>query len=164
MKLAEYFPVFPSPSGCDSHGKKGDFVRKAEEIAKEMKTARPRTEVPWDMTSGERPKGMVVKREYSDCSRHVFVPEHTEETASPKQIKGEDTRYRKFLEANTDKDKEHFRWIAQEYVQTLQAVGEIRFMCVDGEIPRETITVRKPQGLVGFVDDIKTMISLNDMR
>lgn len=137
-------------------------MRKAEEIAKEMATTRPQTVVPWDVTSGKRPEGMVVKREYSDCSRHVFIPKVLGKSTHRKEIKGEDKRYQEFLAANAD--KERFRWVAQDYVQTLHTVGEIRFMCVGGQIPRETITLKRPRGIVSFVDDIKTMIPLNEMR
>ena len=73
LELTECFPVFPSPSGCNNHGKKGEFVRTLKRIATRMNSTHPKTLFKWDPDL-ELPVEMVIKCDYSNSCRHIFLP------------------------------------------------------------------------------------------
>ena len=166
MELAECFPVFPSPSGCNNHGNKGEFVRTLERIATRMNSARPNTLFKWDPDS-ELPAEMVIKRDYSDGCRHVFLPTFLRKEPPVQDIEKDRKRFKRWI-GNSPKNSETGRaeWIAQEFVHTLNDVGEMRFLCANGKIVR-TVTTQKAshsQPTFQFTEEIPAMISLRDMQ
>jgi hypothetical protein len=57
-------------------------------------------------------EGFILKREGSDCTRHVLLPDRVDPL-------------------NLPPDLGHFRWLKQSYVPTLQRLGEWRMILVD---------------------------------
>lgn len=166
LELATCFPVFPSPSGCRSHGRKGELALKFDVIAKEMGTARPVTKYGWDPTS-EPPDGMVLKREYSSCSEYVFLPKPSQTRASSNEADRERKRCQRWIRKHLDAEGAvSYKWMAQEYVPTLRTVGELRYMCIGGEPARVTITskCKTSEHDTSYLDNIDTLILLKDMR
>lgn len=137
------------------------FVRNLDAIARTMGTGRPRT-LEWDPESNEPPYGHVLKREFSDAARHVYVPNHTLEPTD-KQMATEVKRANAFVKKIRDEGNIGWKWLSQEYVPTLQSVGEFRFVCIDGDPVRVVITGRR-EGGVTTVENIRTMLSLREIR
>jgi hypothetical protein len=161
VELAGAFPVFPSPQGCMSHGAKVAFNRRLDTIAETMKMRRPKTKAVADTTTP--PHGMVLKREFSDASRDVFIPDPklSEEAGIEHAVK--------FITERTRANPEdRSLWLAQEFVPFL-SIGEVRFMCVGGSPIREVLTGKfpaddpdNPGGLWSFegCDNLKTISEL----
>lgn len=165
LALAEMFPVFPSPKGCDKHGAKVNFAQELDLIARREGTARPQSR-PWDPNSQEPHRGWVLKREFSDAARHVYIPIHPLNDDA-KTSKREKTRIRNFMKKI--KAKDGFLWLQQEYVQTLSTVGEFRFFCVNGEPIRVVITSANGPGEphpgeTSSLEGIDTMLGLEEIR
>jgi len=162
LGLAKTFPVFPSPDGCRTQGAKVDFVGTLDSIASKMRTSRPESRP----LEGLPPCGWVLKREFSDGDRHVYIPGY------PVEAKGEDRETKRALRflAGVEPDKtSNCRWLAQEYVPELRRVGEIRHMCVDGIPIRAVLTGRHPDGHRSAgerwsIEDIRNMTYLEDIR
>lgn len=97
---------------------------------------RPKTERLVDLQNP--PCGLVLKREFSDTSKDVHVPD---------QKKPEHVQVRlakKFLKARTEAEPDaECLWLTQECVPFL-AFGEFRFVCVGGVPMREIVTGRGP--------------------
>jgi hypothetical protein len=137
-------------------------VQKLDFIARIMGTARPRS-LPWDPEFEEPPYGWVLKREFGDAARHVYIlhyPFGNGKRAFGREMK----RVRNFMAGvRARDDPENIKPLAQEYVPAIARVGEIRFMCVDDEPVRTVITgkrradERNPVVTWG----IATMLSLN---
>jgi len=162
IALGNSFPVFPSPQGCLNHGAKIRFNEVLGSIASDMGTSRPRTERLEDVK--KPPYGLVLKREFSDASRGVFLPNLTPESQSR-----EVQRAAAFVRKN-DKASPGIisSWLAQEYVPFL-SIGEVRFVCVGGRPIREIVTgthpgdhPTDPRGLWGYEhnDSLKTLSAL----
>jgi hypothetical protein len=167
LDLAEVFPVFPSPRGCNTQGAKALFVQTIDRIARKMGTRRPKSR-PLDPSISSPPHGWVLKREFSDAGRHVYIPVHPLKTGE-KPEKAEVRRAVKFLKEAGARDGKKLGWLAQEYVPTIASVGELRFMCVGGNPVRVVITNKHPKGhrLAGetcSVEGIKTMLSLEGIQ
>ena len=166
LELADYLPILPSPKGCDKHGQKVEFTQELDHIARRMCTARPKSR-EWFIGT-DLPAGHVLKREYSDAGRHVYIPHQPSSTET--DIAAEKKRVQRFLaKTREDEELENFRWLAQEHVPTLAAVGELRFMCIDGEPVRVVITGKhqpghREAGKIWCMEGIATMLSLNDLR
>ena len=167
LALSDVFPVFPSPRGCDRGGTKVDFVQTLDFIARRMETARPQTK-PWHPKLEDPPHGWVLKREFSDRGRHVYIPNHSSDDGE-KAIRRENKRVQKFiLGAETNKDPENVQWLAQEYIPTLTSIGEFRFMCINGNPTRVVITTKRAQGTktgeLWITEGIRTMLGLDRIR
>ena len=167
LALSDAFPVFPSPRGCDRGGSKVDFVQTLDFIARRMGTARPQTK-PWQPKLEEPPHGWVLKREFSDGGRHVYIPNHPSDDGE-KAVRREKKRVQKFiLGAEANKDPESVRWLAQEHIPTLTSIGEIRFMCINGNPTRVAITTKRTQGTktgeLWIMEGIRTMLGLDRIR
>jgi len=133
LALERVFPIFPSPRGCDVHGAKIELNATFEAIAKDMKMRRPRTERLAD--PGNPPHGMVLKLEYSDTSRDVYIPKRSGLEKGVEKAAA-------FVKERTDASWD-CGWLAQEYVPFLP-FGEIRFIMVDGSPVRDIVTGRHP--------------------
>jgi hypothetical protein len=163
LNLAEVFPVFPSPRGCDAHGAKVNFVQTIDGIASRMRTGRPRT-VPLEPSHQSPPQGWVLKREFSDAGRHVYVP-NNRPRGNERDDDAEAERALQFLRsARAEEKSSHLNWLAQEYVPTLASVGELRYMCIDGSPERAVITGRRPSGETWSTEGIKTMKGLREIQ
>jgi hypothetical protein len=133
-----------------------------------MGTARPKS-VPWDPNPQSPPNGWVLKREFSDAGRHVYIPDHPLQNGE-RAIATETRRANRFVRKANDKDQTiGCRWLAQEYVPTLASLGEFRFMWVDGEPVRVVITRKcsryEPEaGEFWSMEGIKTMAGLQKIR
>ena len=167
LALSDVFPVFPSPKGCNRFGMKVDFVQTLDFIARRMETARPRSQ-PWHPKIQEPPHGWVLKREFSDQGRHVYVPNRL--SNNERDVRLEKKRVEKFIrDAESNKDPENVRWLAQEYVPTLASVGEFHFICVNGEPIRVAITSKRANsetttGELCVTEGIRTMLGLEQIR
>ena len=132
-----------------------------------METARPVSK-PWHPKLEEPPHGWVLKREFSDQGRHVYVPNHP--TNDERGVRREKKRVGKFiLDAKANQDPENIRWLAQEYVPTLDSVGEFRHMCVDGNPVRVAFTSKcapdgTNTGALHITEGIRTMVGLGGIR
>lgn len=147
------FPVFPSPRGCDERGAKTDFIQTLDRIARSMEAGRPGTQ-PLDIGSQPLPFGWVLKREFSDGGRHVYVPNHPLESEADKE-----------KEARAEGGLKSYKWLAQEYVPMLATVGEIRHMCVNGSPVRTVITGKlSTPGAVWSAEGIRSMITLREIQ
>ena len=159
--------MFPSPRGCDRSGMKVDFVQTLDSIARRMGTDRPRSR-PWYPKIQEPPHGWVLKREFSDRGRHVYIQNHPSD--DERGVRLEKKRVEKFiLDAEVNKSPRGMRWLAQEYVSTLASVGEFRFICVDGEAIRVVIASKRADnetktGELWIMEGIKTMLSLEKIE
>ena len=160
LELGDTFPTFPSPRGCDRHGAKVSFNATLEEISKEMGMRRPATEELVDLKNP--PRGFVLKREYSDTSRDVYVPSHP--------LKMSETRTAAaFIKGRTTAGKnDSCSWLCQEFVPFL-SIGEIRFMCAAGGPIRNVVTGRHARdhpttpGEIWYYernDSLKTIVAL----
>ena len=131
LALEEVFPIFPSPSGCTRHSGKVKFNKILDGIARDMNTQRPKTEVLLDLKNP--PCGLVLKREFSDVSKDVYVPPST---SLKSQARGAKALMKEKLAGDPDVD---CSWLTQEYVPFL-SFAEIRFVCVGGRPIRELVT------------------------
>lgn len=118
--LEHYVAIWPNPQELQRAGSKMDCVRDFERIAKEMGV--PRLNTVLIDTPSDAPRDYVIKREFSDCSSHVFLPGMT----SP-IVPGCNGH----------------RWFAQEYAPLLQQWGEFRTFIVGGEIIDTVFTKRR---------------------
>ena len=120
LELGDAFPTFSSPWGCDRHGAKVSFNATLEEISKEMGMQRPAAEELVDLKSP--PCGLVLKREYSDTSRDVYIPSHPLEMSEARIAAV-------FIKERTAAGRnDGCSWLCQEFVPFL-SIGEIWFMC-----------------------------------
>lgn len=136
LALEKVFPVFPSPQGCSNHGAKVEFNETLKKIADAMGTGRPKTERVENLK--KPPKGFVLKREFSDASRDVYIPK---QSGTP--VEEEDPAAAFIRKKMKENPGDVCSWLAQEYVPFL-SVGEVRFMCVGGIPIRENVTGRHP--------------------
>ena len=146
---------------------KVDFVQTLDFIARRMGTTRPRSK-PWYPKVQEPPLGWVLKREFSDQGRHVYIP--SRQSDNERAVRLEKKRVEEFiLDAEANKDPENMRWLAQEYVSTLASVGEFRFICVNGEPVRVAITGKfgNPEtknSELWIMEGFRTMLSLGEIK
>lgn len=136
LALENAFPVFPSPRGCSRHGAKVSFNQTLEQISTDMGMSRPKTEHLVELQNP--PRGMVLKREFSDTSTDVFIPRLSDPEEA--EIKRAISFIKKRTRANPS---DNCRWLAQEYAPCLRFV-EVRFMCVNGTPIREIVTGTHP--------------------
>lgn len=122
--------------------------------------------MPWVPDSAEPPHGWVLKREFSDAVRHVYVPNQPL-SDNEEAITKEKKHVQRFIQkVRCEGGLSNFRWLAQEYVPTLN-LGELRFMCIEGKPWRVVITGRNPEdGSNSFwtTESIRTMLSLDKIR
>lgn len=138
IALSSMFAVFPSPQGCERHGAKVSFNKTLDAISDAMGMRRPRTEL---LDEDKKPPfGFVLKREFSDEGRDVYIPK-----LRPGEPERKETRRAvEFLKKREASMKnKHCSWLAQELVPFL-AVAEIRFICVDGIPIRNIVTGKHP--------------------
>lgn len=81
------------------------------------------------------PYGLVLKREFSDSGRDVYIPKLSG-TSKKAEVQRAATFVRKKMEGNRN-DKS--LWLTQEYVPFL-SIAEVRFMCVGGRPIREVVS------------------------
>lgn len=165
LVLEGSFPIFPSPSGCAKHGAKLTFNETLEQVSKGMGMGRPETKRLVDIDNP--PCNLVLKREFSDTSMHVHIPNF----AKPKETQAKQAR--EFLAKSTKDDPEaECLWLTQEHVPFL-AESEVRFICVDGTPVRDVVTGRRSgasssrvTGLWSYEtnDSLKTLRDLQCVR
>jgi hypothetical protein len=139
LALGEAFPIFPSAQGCDKHGAKVSFNITLEEISREVDMRRPETRKLVDLK--KPPPGLVLKREYSDTGRDVYVPSLRQKLAPAQEAQTAAAFIKSRTAASKDED---CLWLCQELAPFLP-MGEIRFMCIDGVPVREVVTGRHPE-------------------
>jgi len=100
-----------------------DRTRDLERIAKEMGT--PRLKTMLIDSPSQCPLGYVMKREFSDCCSHVFLPS---------------------IDPPLAPIVDGCRWLAQEYAPLLQQWGEFRTFIVGGKIMETVFTKRRESG------------------
>lgn len=139
LALGYEFPIFPSPQGCNKHGAKVDFNATLERISKEMEMGRPATMKLNDLK--KPPPGWVLKREYSDTGRDVYVP-----SLAPTSRRGEEIKEAAaFIRRRNCEAKDDIcSWLCQELVPFL-SIGEFRSLCVNGTPVRDVTSGRYPK-------------------
>jgi hypothetical protein len=139
LALGDAFPIFPSPQGCDKHGAKVPFNATLGKISREMGMRRPESTELVDLENP--PSGLVLKREYSDTGRDVYIP-----SLQLKLPRDQGTREAAAFikERMTANKNDNCLWLCQELAPFLP-IGEVRFMCVGGAPIREVVTGRHPQ-------------------
>jgi hypothetical protein len=137
-RLNELMLIWPSPQEQLSTRQKFGLVRRLDHIAQTVThTHRPHTAVlkpntPLPLSTNSNPK--VLKRECSDCSSHVYLPDRVA-TMTPKKI-------REMLKKDPS-----WRWILQDYVTYLRKVGEWRVFMLDGKALHTICTTVTIDGL-----------------
>jgi hypothetical protein len=131
------FPIFPSPQGCADHGAKVTFNETLEAISTQMGMGRPMT--GWLVDIKRPPYGLVLKREFSDSGRDVFIP-NLSGGSEEEEVRRAAAFVRKRMGENRNDES---LWMTQEYAHFL-LTGEVRFMCVGGVPIRETVSGRHP--------------------
>ena len=140
-----------------------DFTQTLDRIARSMETGRPSTQ-PLEISSRSPPFGWVLKREFSDGARHVYIPNHPLVTEADK---GKEARRfnRYWKKARVESGSNGYKWLVQEYVPTLATVGETRHMCINGSPVRTVITGKLPTpGTVWSAEGIRSMITLKEIQ
>lgn len=102
-----------------------------------MNMPRPETDCLVDLKNP--PYGRVLKREFSDFGRDVYIPDLAEITQQAEIQRAADFIKGRMAEGKNDECS----WLSQERAPFL-SVGEIRFMCVGGVPVRETVTGNHP--------------------
>ncbi|KIK76714.1 hypothetical protein PAXRUDRAFT_169022, partial [Paxillus rubicundulus Ve08.2h10] len=144
MQVVWFWPPVPS---MHMAAHKWNMVGVLDFIAKENSWCRPSTTQVMD--SGPIPNGTVLKRSHSDCGEFVFLP--------PEAIKGDgreaekEREYRQGLrnwevlcESTHTEDE---TWVSQQYVDTLETLGEWRCFLVGGHIMNVVHTSKGMGGL-----------------
>ncbi|KAG2335749.1 hypothetical protein BDR05DRAFT_971466 [Suillus weaverae] len=111
--LESIVPVWP-PSREILHASiKFNVIVNLDQIAARMvNSPRPQTTPLSRNDVSQSFEGWILKREGSDCNRHVLLPGKVDPL-------------------NLPRDCGHFRWLKQSYVPTLRKLGEWRIMLVD---------------------------------
>ncbi|KAG6369552.1 hypothetical protein JVT61DRAFT_14253 [Boletus reticuloceps] len=100
-------------------------------------------------TGQDIPDDVVLKRSHSECAKHVILP-----TASRSR------RTWEYLNAHTDK---YEFWMAQEYVQSLDQIGEWRVFIVGGNVISVVHTYKtSDDGWKGTVTE--SFLTLDEIR
>jgi hypothetical protein len=132
LKLVELFLVLASPKGCHQYGSKCEFVQTLDFIMRKMGTARPRS-LAWDPQVQEPHHGWVLKWEFSNAARHMYIPNYP--LRDNRQAVTKEKKWVLWF-VGKGKARENLGdiWrLAQEYVPVLASIGKLQFMCVDDE-------------------------------
>ncbi|KAG2362865.1 hypothetical protein BDR07DRAFT_1484225 [Suillus spraguei] len=111
--LESIVPVWP-PSQEMLHGsRKFNVINDLDQIASRMANSpRPQTTILSRTDISQSFEGWILKREGSDCNRHVLLPGQVDPL-------------------NLPPDRGQFRWLKQSYVPALRTLGEWRIVLVD---------------------------------
>ncbi|KAG2048920.1 hypothetical protein BDR06DRAFT_1012566 [Suillus hirtellus] len=111
--LESILPVWPPSQEMLFASKKFNVIKTLDEIAgNTTNSPRPQTEILSHTNRSQSFEGFVLKREGSDCTRHIFLPGTIDSS-------------------NLPRDKKGFRWLKQSYVPALRHVGEWRVIVLD---------------------------------
>ncbi|KAG2126333.1 uncharacterized protein EDB93DRAFT_1064493, partial [Suillus bovinus] len=111
--LESILPVWPPSQEMLFASKKFNVIKTLDEIARNTTNSpRPQTEILSRTNRSQSFEGFVLKREGSDCTRHIFLPGTIDSF-------------------NLPRDKGGFRWLKQSYVPALRHVGEFRVIVLD---------------------------------
>ncbi|KAG2088842.1 uncharacterized protein F5147DRAFT_780850 [Suillus discolor] len=106
-------PVWPPSREVLRASRKFNVIMDLDQIATRMvNSPRPLTTILSHTNVSQSFEGFILKREGSDCTRHVLLPDRVDPL-------------------NLPPDLGHFRWLKQSYVPTLQQLGEWRMILVD---------------------------------
>lgn len=111
--------IWPPPHQIEWAGSKIKVVCDLNAIATLRNEPRPRTDVLSRAAQSSIPNGTVLKRSNSDCGQHVIMP---------------GDRARRNWDYLTSLSQNQEVWMSQEYVRTLEEVGEWRTFIVCGQI------------------------------
>ncbi|KAG1838461.1 hypothetical protein DFJ58DRAFT_733834 [Suillus subalutaceus] len=111
--LESIVPVWPPSREILRASIKFNVIINLDQIASRMvNSPRPRTTLLSRNDVSQSFAGWILKREGSDCNRHVLLPGKVDPL-------------------NLPPDCGHFRWLKQSYVPTLRKLGEWRIILVD---------------------------------
>ncbi|KAG1771569.1 hypothetical protein EV702DRAFT_1048922 [Suillus placidus] len=111
--LESIVPVWPPSREILRASIKFNVIVNLDQIATRMvNSPRPRTTLLSRNNVSQSFEGWILKREGSDCNRHVLLPGKVDPL-------------------NLPPDCGHFRWLKQSYVPTLRKLGEWRIILVD---------------------------------
>jgi glutathione synthase/RimK-type ligase-like ATP-grasp enzyme len=118
--LSRLVPVWPPVDEILAASRKADIIKMFDRIAAQVThTVRPVTTI-LTIPLKTVPKDVVLKREGSDASKHVYLPQSLEELGLKK--------LNQLLKGS------RFRWISQTWIPLLQQFGEWRVFVVGGKI------------------------------
>ena len=145
--LSKLVLLWPPVDEMLAASRKAEEVIILDKIAREVThTVRPETKVV-DKTLTHAPTGVVFKREVSDTSSHVLLPEKLEKMSKKELSKIA---------------LDPIRWLSQTYVPQLIQFGEWRVYFVGGKFYEVVIT--QPGGVQIFADTMDSMWSLEELR
>lgn len=111
--LESIVPVWPPSKEILRASNKFNVIVDLDQIAsRTVNSPRPLTTRLSRTDLSQSFEGWILKREGSDCNRHVFLPGRVDPS-------------------NLPPDRGHFRWLKQSYVPTLRQLGEWRIILVD---------------------------------
>ncbi|KAG2081868.1 hypothetical protein BD769DRAFT_1683594 [Suillus cothurnatus] len=111
--LESIVPVWPPSKEIRHASMKLNVIVDLDQIASRMvNSPRPVTTLLSHTDVSQSFDNWILKREGSDCNRHVLLPERVDPL-------------------NLPPDRGRFRWLKQSYVPTLQKLGEWRIILVD---------------------------------
>jgi hypothetical protein len=111
--LESIMPVWPPSREVLRASRKFNVIMDLDQIAtRTVNSPRPLTTILSHNNTSQSFEDFVLKREGSDCTRHVLLPDSVDPL-------------------NLPPDLGHFRWLKQSYVPALQRLGEWRMILVD---------------------------------
>ena len=111
--LESTVPVWPPSREMLHASRKFNVITDLDQIAsRTINSPRPLTTILSRADVSQSFEGCILKREGSDCARHVLLPGGVDPS-------------------NLPSDLGHFRWLKQSYVPSLQKLGEWRMILVD---------------------------------
>jgi hypothetical protein len=143
LKLSSLTLVWPPVTNFKAWGQKSAYIHHLDRIARETThTLRPSTRIFSEKITPEINPGarLVLKREYSDCSRHSHI---LPAVTSPSKVSA----------VLRDIKKSDELWLVQDYVPELRALGEFRFFIIDGKLRYGVITMPDNEQVQVYLTD-----------
>jgi len=136
-ELSHWILIWPQPSEMHREGKKHQYIRQLDRIARIDDSPRPLTRLLSD--KGQIPTGggvWVIKREFSAFGCHVRVVD----------LDGLRKDSKEYQDAFQEVWSSSFDWIIQSYVPLLEQWGEWRVFMIGGKATYTVMTTKQPGG------------------
>lgn len=145
--------IWPPPKQLEWMGKKVSDSKMLAIIAKESNRPHPSTSVLdlATLTDVTMPDDTVLKRGNSDCGTHVLFPSNR-------------TRRRRCVADLQAMSPFGELWLSQEFIPTLQTIGEWRVFIVNGSIIHTIHTCKVDDGVGWAARQVMSFWSLNEIR
>ena len=143
--------IWPPPKQLEWMGKKSPDAIILGIIANRLGNLHPHTVVldVRKMEGNSIPKNTVLKRSNSDCGHHVIFP---------------NDRRKRMLSNLQENSVDGETWISQEFVPTLQTVGDWRVFVVNGRILHVVHTYKSEENGAWVGNEAISFWSLEEIR